>query len=117
MDYNLKTISKVVGTAAASYDLGAEQIPAGMKRYVTFIKATNEYTASNTIFICSGTTATNAASGLAKDKQSFWSQYDSMSYPDKPSPDVPLFSVAESKYITARTNRGNMHIFMQYYDK
>lgn len=111
----IKTLSKVVGAAVADLGLGA--VPAGMKRWITFIKTTNEHAGSNAIFLCSGTTATNAASGVAKDKQGFGNQYDTIGYPDRPAPDEPLFSIAESKYLTAFTDTGNMHLFVQYYDK
>jgi len=111
----IKTLSKVVASAVADLGLGA--VAAGMKRWVTFIKATNEHAGANAIFLCSGVTATDAASGIAKDKQGFADQYDTIGYPDRPAPDEPLFSIAESRYLTAFSNNGNMHLFLQYYDK
>jgi len=111
----IKTLSKVVASAVADLGLGA--VAAGMKRWVTFIKATNEFAGANAIFLCSGITATNAASGVAKDKQGFGNQHDTIGYPDRPAPNEPLFSIAESKYLTAFTNNGNMHLFLQYFDK
>lgn len=111
----IKTLSKVVGTTPPDLGLGA--VAAGMKRWVTFIKATNEFAGANAIFLCSGTTATNAASGVQKDKQGFGNQYGTIGYPDRPAPNEPLFSIAESKYLTAFTDAGNMHLFVQYYDK
>ncbi|MFH0904227.1 MAG: hypothetical protein V1854_03455 [Methanobacteriota archaeon] len=111
----IKTLSKVITSVAVDLGLGA--VAAGMKRWVTFIKATNEFAGANAIFLCSGTTATNAASGIAKDKQGFADQYDTIGYPDRPAPDEPLFSIAESKYLTAFANNGDMHLFLQYYDE
>ncbi len=115
MNHDLKTICKVIGTTVQ--DLNAGAVPIAMKRYITFIKVTNEYTSSNVIFICSGTTALNAASGIAKDRQGFWSQYDTIAYPDRPNAEAPLFSIAESKFLTAKTSNGNISLFLQYYDK
>jgi len=112
---DLKTLSKVITSVPANLGLGA--VASGMKRWVTFVKVTNEHAAANAIFLCSGTTATNAASGVAKDKQYLGTQYDAFAYPDSPRPDNPLFSIAASKFLTAFTTVGNMHLFMQYFDE
>lgn len=112
---DLKTLSKVITSVPADLGLGA--VASGMKRWVTFVKVTNEFAGANAIFLCSGTTATNAASGVAKDKQYLGNQYDAFAYPDSPRPDKPLFSIAASKFLAAFTTAGNMHLFMQYFDE
>lgn len=114
-DRDLKTLSKVITTVPADLGLGA--VASGMKRWVTFVKVTNELAGANAIFLCSGITATNAASGVAKDKQYIGSQYDAFAYPDSPRPDKPLFSIAASKFLAAFTNNGSMHLFLQYFDE
>jgi hypothetical protein len=112
---DIKTLTKVITTTPADLGLGA--VAAGMKRYTTFVKVTNEFAGANAIFLCSGITATNAASGVSKDKQFLGNQYDAFAYPDSPRPDSPLFSIAANKFLAAFTTAGNMHLFLQYYDE
>lgn len=111
----LKTLIKGVTNTVADLELGA--VPAGMKRWVTFIKLTNELGAANSLYLCSGTTATDASLGIAKDVQALANQYDTLAYPDRPNLCTPLFSIAENKYLTAITTGGTMRVFMQYYDR
>ncbi len=116
-DRDIKTVSKVITSVPANNNLGLGAVPSSMKRWVTFLKITNENAAANAIWLCSGTTATDAASGVAKDKQYLGNQYDAFAYPDSPRPDAPLFSIAGGKYLTGFTTVGNMHLFLQYFDE
>ncbi len=52
-NYDLKTISKQIGSTVATLGLGA--VPTGMKRYVTMVRTNNIAGANNTVFVCSGT--------------------------------------------------------------
>lgn len=112
---DIKTLSKVITTTPGDLVLGA--VAANMKRWVTFVKLTNEHAAANALLLCSGTTATDASAGNAKDRQYLGNQYDAFAYPDSPRPEAPLFSIASSKYLAAYTLVGNMHLFLQYYDE
>jgi len=114
-DKDIKTLNLTISSTAVNMNLGA--VPSSMKRWVTFVKPTNDHTAANTIFLCSGATATNAASGIRKDKQALANRYDTIAYPDTPHPDSPLFSIAGGKYLTAFTDAGKMDLFLQYYDE
>ena len=105
-----------VVVSAAVTDLGLGAVPSGMKRWITFIKQCNEDAAANSLFLCSGTTATDATAANAKDKQFLAGQYDTMAYPDSPNVKNPLFSIAASKYLAAYSSGGNTGLFVQFYD-
>ena len=114
-DKEILTLNKVIGTTPVNLDIGA--VPTGMKRWITFVKPTNDHVGANKMFLCSGATATDAASGVRKDKQPLANRYDTIAYPDSPSPNSPMFSIAGGKYLTAFTDAGNMDLFVQYYDE
>ena len=109
---DLKTQLKMIGSAPT--DLGIGAVPDGMKRWITFVKYINEYIGINTVFLCSGTSALNAASGIAKDRQSFGKRFDMVGYPEPPS---NLFSIAASKFLTAFSAKGKVALLVQYYDE
>lgn len=111
-EVDLKTINKSVGSTPT--DLGAGAVSAGMKRFITFVKYQNRYAGANAIFLCSGASALNAASALAKDRQDFARKYDTLGYPEPPS---TLFTIAENKYLTAFSTKGSVQLFAQYYDE
>jgi len=120
-NYDIKTISKVISTVNTGLSLGA--VPAGMKRWVTFVRADNVYGGENKLFLVSTTTETAAstvalASAGAKDRVTLQSKEHFANPPKGPAdPEFPLFSIAESKYLTAKTNRGSVNLFVQYYDE
>lgn len=119
-NYDIKTISKVISTVNTGLSLGA--VPAGMKRWVTFVRADNVYGGENKLFLVSTTAETAAstvtlASAGAKDRVTLQSKEHFANPPKGPAdPEFPLFSIAESKYLTAKTNRGSVNLFMQYYE-
>ena len=120
-NYDIKTISKVIGTNITSLALGA--VPSGMKRWVTFVRADNVYGGENKLFMVSTTAETiastiTAASAGEEDRITLQSKEHFANPPKGPAdPEFPLFSIAESKYLTALTNRGNVNLFLQYYDE
>jgi len=120
-NYDIKTVSKVIGTNITSIGLGA--VPSGMKRWVTFVRADNAYGGENKLFLVSTTSETYAstvtrASAAAKDRITLQAKEHFASPPKGPAdPDFPLFSIAETAYLTALTNRGDVNLFMQYYDE
>jgi len=120
-NYDIKTVSKVISTVNTGLSLGA--VPSGMKRWVTFVRADNAYGGENKLFLVSTTSETAAstvtlASAGAKDRVTLQSKEHFANPPKGPAdPEFPLFSIAEAKYLTAKTNRGSVNLFMQYYDE
>ncbi len=120
-NYDIKTVSKVISTVNTGLSLGA--VPSGMKRWVTFVRADNVYGGENKLFLVSTTAETaastvTAASAGAKDRVTLQSKEHFANPPKGPAdPEFPLFSIAESKYLTAKTNRGSVNLFVQYYDE
>lgn len=118
---DIKTVRKLVTTAGT--DIGAGVVPSGMKRWVTFIRATNEYGGVQKIYICSATSAVYAttvarASATCKVKLLL----DALGHenlPEKGPTDYchPLFAIAEDKYVNAYPDRGNASLFVQFYDE
>lgn len=119
-NYDLKTMSKVIGTAVATLGLGA--VPTGMKRYITLVRANNIAGANNTIYLCSAANSANVSTvALASAAQKYAMQLEageSDEFP-KSTPNVrnPLFSIAAGAYVNARTNNGNARVFLQYFDQ
>ena len=114
-DVELKTA--VQTTTGTPTDLGIGAVPAGMRRWVTFIKTTNLAASANALFLCSGTTATDASSGNRKDKTTLGSQYDLVAYPDSPDVTKPLFSIGPSRYLALSASASSMETMIQYYDE
>ena len=119
-NYDIKTKSCVVGSTVATLGLGA--VPVGMKRYFTLIRANNIAGANNTLYICSGTgSATPGTTASASAAQKYSVQLEageSDEFPRaNPSAKHPLFSIAASAYVIAKTSYGNCRLFMQYYDQ
>ena len=120
-NYDIKTVSKVIGTNITSIGLGA--VPSGMKRWVTFMRTDNVYGGENKLFLCSSTAETvtstpTLASAAAKDRFTLQAKEHFADPPQGPAdPEFPLFSIAEGKYLTALTNRGDTNLMLQYYDE
>ena len=119
-NYDIKTMSKVIGTAVATLGLGA--VPTGMKRYVTLVRANNIAGANNTLYICSAANSANVSTvALASAAQKYALQLEageSDEFPKStPSVENPLLSIAAGAYVNARTNNGNVRLFLQYYDQ
>ncbi|MBU0846626.1 hypothetical protein KKH23_05500 [Patescibacteria group bacterium] len=118
---DIKTVRKLVTTAGTS--IGAPAVPAGMKRWVTFIRATNEFGAFQNLYVCSCTSAVYAttmakASATAKVNL-ILGALGHQNLPEAGPTDYsyPLFSIAEDKYINAYPTKGNASLFIQYYDE
>jgi len=119
-NYDRKTLSKVISTAVATLAIGA--VPVGMKRYITLVRVNNIAGANNTLYLCSAANSANVSTvALASAAQKYALQLEageSDEFP-KSTPNVknPLFSIAAGAYINARTNNGNVRLFLQYYDQ
>lgn len=114
-DVELKTVVQTV--TATETDLGIGAVPAGMKRWVTFVKTANILAGVNALLLCSGTTATDATAGNRKDKVLLGSQYDLVAYPDNPDVQKPLFSIGENRYLALVASGTSMETMIQYYDE
>jgi len=108
---DVKSDTKTVSTVAVK--LTGSSVPVGMKRWITYIKLNNQEKGTNTMILCSSISSNTASSSTAKDKVILASPYDLVAYPEKP---VPLFSIAESKFMTAISNKGKVNVFVQYFD-
>ena len=108
---DVKSDIKIVSTVAVK--LTGSSVPAGMKRWITFVKLNNLNKGSNNITLCSSLSSNTASSNAAKDRVALANQYDLVSYPEKPA---PLFSVASTAFLTAKSSNGKMDVFVQYYD-
>ena len=118
--HDMKTVNKMIGSTVADLGLGA--VPAGMKRYVTFLRFDNVYGGQQKAYIASVTSSTYAstptlASAAAAITVNLEADGEECIPPGVPDADHPLFSIAAGKYIDALTDRGGAYMFMQYYDQ
>jgi len=114
-DVDIKTAVQTVTATPTDLSLGA--VPAGMRRWVTFIKVSNTNAGANALFLCSGTTATDASTGNRVDKIILGSQYDLVAMPDSPDVTKPLFSIGASRYLALLASASSMEARIQYYDE
>lgn len=113
-NYDVKTVNQQATNTAVDLAIGA--VPAGMKRYITFVKATNTYTAASTLQIAEGADATTLTT--IKDRQKLASG-DTIMYPDSPDPGKPIMSIAEAKYLVLKMANANEtgDVTIGYFDK
>lgn len=118
---DLKTKTAVIGTAIASLGLGA--VPTNMRRWVTFIRADNLYGGVNNLYTVSTTgetvasTLTLASAGAKNRMQLQNGEHRSLPENGISNPDTPLFNIAEDKYLTFLTDRGDVVVTVQYFDE
>lgn len=118
-NYDIKSMSKLIGTAIATLGLGA--VPTGMKRYITMVRYANVAGQQNVLYLCSAANSANTSTvalASAAQKYSVQMPADGVdNFPNSsPNPDHPLFSLAAGSYVNAKTNKGSARVFMQYYD-
>jgi len=119
-NHDVKTLSQTISSTAVTAGIGA--VPAGMKRYVTFLRIDNVYGGAQQVFIASLTTAASvctasAATGAAKIRFNISADEEESIPPGVPDVDHPLFSIAAGHFVGALTTRGQAHMFVQYYDE
>lgn len=118
---DLKTKTAVIGTTVASLGLGA--VPDNMRRWVTFLRADNLYGGENSLYTVSTTGETVAstltlASAGAKNRMLLQNgEHRSLPESGEGNPENPLFNIAEEKYLTLLTDRGNVAVTVQYFDE
>ena len=134
-NYNIQTKKfHLKGTTGSAVTIGSS-VAAGMKRYVTFISVRqNSITRGkgSKIWFCSvaasqGASTVTLASASEKFTVRLTSAYGtnpkSFKYPGSgPDPENPLFSVAASKFLVARSSSAqagstSCTVFVQYYDQ
>ncbi|MFH0904231.1 MAG: hypothetical protein V1854_03475 [Methanobacteriota archaeon] len=131
----LKTQSRLIASAVATDTIGGV-VPAGMKRWVTFItldgaslagaKSVRLYLASvgvsNPIVASIVATANRKmvidlrASGMT-GRVNLTPDGPPLMIPDKPDADKPLFSIAGGKWLGATTSRTTALVHVQYFDE
>jgi len=135
MNIELKTVSKVVTSAVAGINLGG-QVPAGMKRWVTFLALDSVHQAgakSIRLYLASvGVSNPSVASIVATsnrkmmldlratgliDHFGFVPGGPPLMIPDKPDSDKPIFSIAGGNWLGATASKTTALVFMQYYDE
>ena len=134
-NYNLQTFSRHFDAAAAASHIQTvgTAVPAGMTRYVTFLRV-NPLDLSNDlgskVFFCSGAVSgpvtLTAASGAQKmtvhiASASTVGNKDVM-VPESPSTEHPLFTIASAAYMTvylasAALLSGSVQVFVQYFEE
>jgi hypothetical protein len=135
-NYNLQTKTfRCKGTTGSCVAIGGA-VPTGMKRYVTFISVRptllTKVSKGSKIWFCSAATSqatkfstlalASAAKKFVVRIPSATAQKRFFAYPESgPDPENPLFSVAESKFLTAQTHStthvsASCAVFVQYYD-
>lgn len=131
----LKTVSKVVTSETSALNIGG-QVPAGMKRWVTFIgldtmlitgaSSVKLYLASVSVSI--PTKASLIATGNRKmvlnlratGLNSVRNQTPDgppLMIPDKPDTNKPLFSIAASKWLGVWASYTSANVTLQYFDE
>jgi len=119
--YDIKTVNKLIGSGPVDLGLGA--VPAGMKRYVTFINLQNVYGGAQKAWLASTSATTFASTPTLASAASLLTIHmhsaDSEFQLPKSSPDYdhPLLSISEDSFIDVISNFGSAQLFLQYYDK
>jgi len=134
-NYNIQTDSVHLAETAASHTItiGAV-VPAGMTRYVTFIRATPLTAANNVgskVYLCSTVVAGAASAATACAAQKLVAHLvnataannKDVMVPASPDTEHPLFTVAAGAYLRAHLATdvaaftASVQLFVQYYDE
>lgn len=113
---NKKTLRTAIITANnAAYQSLGSQIPANMRRYVYFIKATNQFNGANRLTLARGP----AAAEVAVDYVQAALQYDIWEYPEAlPENSAPIYIFETvDEYIRVLTSAGDCDVFVIYADE
>lgn len=125
----LVTTAMVVKDATASYTVGG-LVPAGMKRWVTFIQAdpvnliptamgfyfASVPTAYPTVASCVATANRKLLLHLRGSSASATFK-GSKQIPPKANPDTPLFGIAGGSYLGVSATKATGNLLVQYYDE
>jgi len=125
--YDIKSKNVLIGTAAAvvGTDIDIGRVPAGKQRFVTYVKAAcREYVgaATNTLYLGEYSAAQVKLATATTNKKltiPFDSGFERQSeqVPEgRIDVENPLFVLAQSQFLVGVTSRGNIDLFVQYYD-
>ena len=128
----LKSISKFITSETSAANFGG-QVPAGMKRWVTFLMCDTKTVslASNckiyfaSVGVSNPTKTSMIATGNRKWLLAIKGTQLSISNkkrpvmipPAGPDPDAPLFSIAAGKWLSVWASSTSVNVFMQYFDE
>lgn len=130
-NYDIQTVSKFLGGESSHIAIGSS-VAAGMKRYVTFLQIAPVLLGGSQgtkLFFCStAATGTASSTGAASTAQKMVvaigsaTAANSLSIPSAPDTEHPLFTIAESKFLTAYLCSDSGHsspvqIFTQFFDE
>jgi len=119
--HDIKTVNKLIGSGPV--DLGIGAVPAGMKRYVTFINLQNVYGGAQKVWLASTSATTFASTPTLASTAALFTIHLHSANSDfqlpKSSPDYdhPLFSISEDSYLDILGQYGSTQLFLQFYDK
>lgn len=132
-NYNIITKKVPIVTQDGAAVAIGSSVAAGMKRYVTFVRVDPRNMSSkkgSKVWICSTSTAvkassTTTASAAAKMLLMIPSAVGAQKFaqvPDYPDSENPLFTIAASRFLTARISKlqlgsASVTLFVQYYDQ
>jgi hypothetical protein len=127
---DLKTVSKVVTSTASAINLGG-QVPAGMKRWVTFLELDTSlatgasqvgiYLAS--VGVSNPTRASLIATGNRKGlfflraTQTSGARDTPLRVPKIPNPETPLFSIASGKWLGVMATATTALVKVGFFDE
>ena len=127
----LKTVTKLVKSNVPAHIGG--QVPAGMKRWVTFVSVDNGKTLATGashlgVYFASVSTANAVIGSLTttthrkhllhlRSTQTTGFRKPPITVPKVPNVDTPLFSIAESKYLGVFATRTTAQVTVQYFDE
>lgn len=118
-NYDLKVAqADVVGGAGTGTNIIATAVPAGMKRYITYIKYNNVAAIQTVEVTDSPVTGEYHGAGYATlDKQKLAAS-DTIMFPDSPNPEAPIMSVEAGNYLVGYADVADfMQVTVQYYDE
>lgn len=114
-NYDLKTAQANIGASAAN--IIAEAVPAGMKRYITFLKYCNTNAAAQNITVSDSDISGGGDVDTTLDIQRLSSAATIM-FPDNPDPEKPIMSLVAGQYLTGIAETGDhVMVTVGYYDE
>jgi hypothetical protein len=126
-NHEIQTASKFIAASAVANIGGV--VPAGMTRYVTFVRieqTTSVRFVGPRLYLCSGTASVGTtdalATAVAKLVITPTSDVPALALPPSPDTEHPLFSVAAGKYLNAHLASadeadGAGNLFVQFFDE
>ncbi len=133
---NIQTVCKNISTAGSHIAIGSS-VAATMTRYVTMVKVsqtTNGASKGSRVLFCESTSSASASTvtrasalqklnvGIVSASATKTMPSKTVTLPEQPNTDNPLFTIAASKFLTAflatAAGQSNLvNVFVQYYDQ